>query len=91
VDATSVVALATSSLAGRRGPAGPRRRFTARARRVYDAAVSERYRPSLRHSLENWRTWQGPFLEKLRLTARNEWRKIRRLRSCCDHIDEPGC
>jgi hypothetical protein len=53
--------------------------------------VSDRYRPSLRHAFMNWRQWDGPFSEKARLTAKNEWRKLRRLRDCCDHIDEPGC
>lgn len=53
--------------------------------------MSDGYRPSIRHSLENWRHYDGGFLAKLRLTARNEWRKVRRFRNCCDHIDEPGC
>lgn len=53
--------------------------------------MSERYRPSLRHTFENWTHYEGPFLEKLRLTARNEWRKISRLKTCCGNIDEPGC
>lgn len=39
----------------------------------------------------NWRHWDGPFSEKAKLTAKNEWLKLRRLRDCCDHIDEPGC
>jgi len=49
------------------------------------------YRPSLHDSLMNWRHYDGPFLTKLRLTAKNEWRKARRFKDCCDHIDEPGC
>jgi hypothetical protein len=51
----------------------------------------DQYRPNLRHTFENWRYYEGPFLTKLKLTAKNEWRKARRFRDCCDNIDEPGC
>lgn len=51
----------------------------------------ERYRPNLRHALENWRHSDLPFWKKARLTAKNEWRKLRTLKSCCGNIDEPGC
>jgi hypothetical protein len=53
--------------------------------------VSDRYRPNIRHALQNWKHWNGPFHEKARLTAKNEWRKLRRFRDCCGNIDEPGC
>lgn len=51
----------------------------------------ERYRPSLRESLENWRHYQGSFGKKLRLTLKNELKKARTLSNCCGNIDEPGC
>lgn len=53
--------------------------------------MSERYRPSLREAFENWSYSDLPFLKKVRLTAKNEWRKIRTFKNCCGHIDEPGC
>jgi hypothetical protein len=49
------------------------------------------YRPSVREAFRNWKHWDGPFSEKVRLTVKNEWRKVRRFKDCCDHIDEPGC
>ena len=51
----------------------------------------DRYRPNIRHAFQNWRSWDGPFSEKARLTAKNEWRKLRRFKDCCGNIDEPGC
>lgn len=53
--------------------------------------VSDEYRPSIRHAFYNWRHYKGPVHKKVALTAKNEWRKIRRFRDCCDNIDEPGC
>lgn len=53
--------------------------------------MSERYRPSLRESLHNWSYSEEPFLRKVRLVARNEWKKLRTLRNCCGNIGEPGC
>jgi hypothetical protein len=53
--------------------------------------VSDEYRPSIRHAFYNWRHYKGPIHKKVALTAKNEWRKIRRFKDCCDNIDEPGC
>lgn len=53
--------------------------------------MSERYRPNLRHSLENWSAYEGSFAKKLKLTLKNEWRKVSRLRNCCGNVNEPGC
>lgn len=53
--------------------------------------MSDQYRPSIRHALYNWSSYKGPFHKKAALTVKNEWRKIRRFRDCCDNIDEPGC
>lgn len=49
------------------------------------------YKPSIREAFRNWRHWNGPFSEKVRLTVRNEWIKVRTFKDCCGHIDEPGC
>ena len=79
------------------GVARGRARFTASNGRVYHSPVTDNddeygeYKPSIREAFRNWRHWDGPFSEKAKLTAKNEWRKLRRLRDCCDHIDEPGC
>lgn len=53
--------------------------------------MAERYHPSIREAFENWRYSDLPFFTKVRLTARNEFKKIRTLKSCCGNIDEPGC
>ena len=66
-------------------------RFTFREAAPYHSHVSDQYRPSIRHAFYNWRHYKGPFTKKVALTAKNEWRKIRRFRDCCDNIDEPGC
>lgn len=46
---------------------------------------------SVRQAFKNWRTYDGPFGKKLALTARNEWKKVVRMRPCCGHHGEPGC
>lgn len=47
--------------------------------------------PSMRDSLNNWRNWDGPFSEKVRLTLRNNLLKARRRSDCCGNHGEPGC
>jgi hypothetical protein len=47
--------------------------------------------PSLGTSWRNWREWEGPFREKVRLTLRNNLRKMRTRRNCCGNHGEPGC
>jgi hypothetical protein len=43
----------------------------------------------------NWREYDGPFTEKVRLTVRNRARTVGRMvtggRGCCGHPGEPGC
>lgn len=39
----------------------------------------------------NWREHPGSTREKLRLAARNYWRRARHLDLCCGHPGEPGC
>ena len=48
-------------------------------------------RPSIRAAIANWRGHEGPALEKLRLYARNNWRKLRTRSGCCGNLGEPGC
>jgi hypothetical protein len=48
-------------------------------------------RPSLRASFANWRSYEAPFLTKLRMAARNNWTKVRTRRNCCGNNGEPGC
>jgi hypothetical protein len=47
--------------------------------------------PSVRASLENWRNWDGPISEKIRLTLKNNLIKARRRSQCCGNHGEPGC
>ena len=53
--------------------------------------TDDRYRPSVHEAFRNWSTSDLPFLTKVRLTARNEWKKLRTMKGCCGNIDEPGC
>lgn len=50
-----------------------------------------RYRPSIREAFQNWSTSELPFLRKVRVTAKNEFKKFRTMKNCCGNIDEPGC
>ena len=47
--------------------------------------------PSFRASLANWREWDGPFAEKVRLTIKNNLIKARTRSNCCGNHGEPGC
>jgi len=43
---------------------------------------------------EGWRNFRRsklPLHQKLRLTARNQFVKLRTRRPCCGHPGEPGC
>jgi hypothetical protein len=50
-----------------------------------------RRRPRLSHVLANWRQSDESFLTKLRLTARNNWTKMRTRQNCCGNEGQPGC
>lgn len=47
--------------------------------------------PSFSESLRNWREYEGSFGEKVRLTLRNNFRKLRTRSNCCGNPGEPGC
>ena len=51
----------------------------------------ERPRPSMGAVFSNWREYDAPLLTKLRMAAKNNWRKINRRKSCCGNDGEPGC
>lgn len=48
-------------------------------------------KPSARALIANWREYEAPFHEKLRLAVRNNWTKIRTRSDCCGNYGEPGC
>ena len=48
-------------------------------------------RPSLGVFFTNWRESKLPLHRKLALAFRNNWIKLRKRQSCCDHPGEPGC
>jgi len=48
-------------------------------------------RPNLGNFITNWSTSDLPFLEKLRVAARNNLIKARTGSPCCGHPGEPGC
>jgi hypothetical protein len=53
--------------------------------------MSDPYRPNIRHSLQNWKDYEGSFAQKLKLTLKNEFLKARHLKNCCGNAGEPGC
>jgi hypothetical protein len=48
-------------------------------------------RPSTRALFANWRTYDAPFMTKLRMAVSNNLTKIRTKSTCCGHPGEPGC
>ena len=52
---------------------------------------SPRQRPSLGAVFSNFRTYDAPFLTKMRLLARNNWIKARTRKDCCGNDGQPGC
>ena len=53
--------------------------------------AEDRYEPNLREAFQNWSLSDEPILRKLKITARNEWKKFRTRSNCCGNIDQPGC
>jgi hypothetical protein len=51
----------------------------------------ESRRGTLGAFFSNFRTYDAPFLTKLRLAVRNNWIKARTRRDCCGNTGEPGC
>jgi len=48
-------------------------------------------RPSLRVSIANFRDYDAPLSEKLKLLVSNNLTKIRTRSSCCGNHGQPGC
>ncbi|HEX9887877.1 MAG TPA: hypothetical protein VGA69_00240 [Nitriliruptorales bacterium] len=53
--------------------------------------MARRPRPRPRDVLANWRDWDGPVSEKVRLTVKNNLIKVRTGSDCCGNHGEPGC
>ncbi len=49
------------------------------------------HRPHPRHVVNNWRTSDLPFVEKLLVAARNNAIKLKNRSDCCGHHGQPGC
>ncbi|MDE3078246.1 MAG: hypothetical protein KGJ86_22710 [Chloroflexota bacterium] len=47
--------------------------------------------PSLKASYNNFRTYDAPFMTKLGLLFRNNFRKLRTRSNCCGNHGQPGC
>lgn len=48
-------------------------------------------RPSARAFFTNFRTYDAPFTEKVRLAFRNNAIKMRQRSDCCGNHGQPGC
>lgn len=46
---------------------------------------------SLSASLRNWRDSDASFADKLRMSVRNNFTKLRTRKTCCGNYGEPGC
>jgi hypothetical protein len=53
--------------------------------------MAPRNRPSIGALISNWHEYDAPAMSKLRLAARNLWRRVVRRQSCCGNHGEPGC
>ena len=50
-----------------------------------------KHRGSARQGLKIWRESNEPFLTKVRLSAKNQFIKLRTFKDCCGNYGEPGC
>lgn len=52
-------------------------------------------KPSVRRSplvlISNWTSYDAPLGVKLRLAARNTWRRVVLRQTCCGNHGQPGC
>jgi hypothetical protein len=48
-------------------------------------------RPSIGALISNWSTYDAPFDVKLRMAARNLWRRVVLRQNCCGNHGQPGC
>ena len=47
--------------------------------------------PNLRAFTANFRTYDAPVAEKLRLAWANNWKKAKTHSNCCGNHGQPGC
>lgn len=47
--------------------------------------------PSLARVIANWSEYDAPIGTKLRMTARNLWRRVVLRQNCCGNHGQPGC
>jgi hypothetical protein len=48
-------------------------------------------RQSPQNVISNWREYDAPAAAKLRMAARNMWRRLVLRQSCCGNHGQPGC
>ena len=48
-------------------------------------------RPSIGAFISNWSDYDAPFATKLRMAARNLWRRVVLRQNCCGNHGQPGC
>jgi hypothetical protein len=48
-------------------------------------------RPSIGAFISNWSAYDAPVVTKLRMAARNLWRRVVLRQSCCGNHGQPGC
>jgi hypothetical protein len=48
-------------------------------------------KPSFGAFISNWSTYDAPLGTKLRLAARNLWRRVILRQNCCGNHGQPGC
>lgn len=48
-------------------------------------------RPSIGAVISNWADYDAPFGTKLRMAARNLWRRVVLRQTCCGNHGQPGC
>lgn len=54
-------------------------------------AAGDGGRPSFGALISNWTTYDAPFGTKVRLAARNLWRRVILRQTCCGNHGQPGC
>ena len=47
--------------------------------------------PNIGEALRNWRESDASFTDKLRMSVRNNFIKLRTRKNCCGNYGEPGC
>lgn len=48
-------------------------------------------KPSPRAAFSNWKMYEAPFADKVRMVLSNNLLKVRKKQSCCGNHGQPGC